>query len=120
MDRPVPAVIDTPTEDMDEIERRDKNICWKIKGIAGQMTYRLFSKYGNPKFSDEKLEEFTKAFQAKYAVALLESHLTLLLRRSTNFIGSKSLNYAIKYVGQATKMPVTMTKLKPFVEKLLY
>jgi hypothetical protein len=35
MDRPVPAAIENLTEDMDEIEKRDKNICWKIKGIAG-------------------------------------------------------------------------------------
>jgi hypothetical protein len=35
-------------------------------------------------------------------------------------VGSKALNFAIKFVGQATKMPLTMGKLKPFVEKLLY
>ena len=80
----------------------------------------MFSKYGNPKFAEEKLEEFSKTFRDKYAVPLLESHLTLLLRRKTNFIGSKCLNYSIKYVGQATKMPATMTNLKPFVERLLY
>jgi hypothetical protein len=80
----------------------------------------MFSKYGNPKFAEEKLEEFSKTFRDKYAVPLLESHLTMLLRRKTNYIGSKCLNYAIKYVGQATKMPLTMTKLKPFVERLLY
>jgi hypothetical protein len=76
----------------------------------------MFSKYGNPKYAEEKLEAFSKAFREKYAVPLLESHLTLLLRRKTNFIGSKSLNYAIKFVGQSTKMPATMTKLKPFIE----
>lgn len=80
----------------------------------------MFSKYGNPKFADDKLKEFSKTFGEKYAVPLLESHLTQLLRRKTNFIGSKSLNYAIKYVSQATKMAATMTKLKPFVEKILY
>ena len=35
IDRPVPASIESPSEDMDEIESRDKNICWKLKGIAG-------------------------------------------------------------------------------------
>ena len=80
----------------------------------------MFSKYGNPKFADEKLEEFSAAFREKYAVTLLESHLSLVLRKKTNFIGSKALNFAIKYVGQSTKMPLTMNKLKPFVEKLLY
>jgi hypothetical protein len=80
----------------------------------------MFSKYGNPKFADEKLEDFSKAFRDTFVVPLLESHLTLVLRRKTNFIGSKALNFAIKYVGQATKMPISMAKLKPFVEKLLY
>jgi importin-7 len=115
----VPAAIETLTEDMDEIEKRDKNMYWKIKGVAGQMTYRLFSKYGNPKYAEDKLSEFSKAFRDKYSLPLLESHLTLLLKRKMNFIGSKSLNYSIKYVSQCTKMPHTMNKLKPFVEKLL-
>jgi hypothetical protein len=35
LDRPVPADFETLTEDMEEIEKRDKLICWKIKGIAG-------------------------------------------------------------------------------------
>jgi len=51
---------------------------------------------------------------------LLESHLGVVIKRQTNFVGSKSLNFAIKYVSQSTKMPVTMKKLKPFIEKLLY
>jgi len=50
LDRPVPAELDSFVEDMDEIENRDKNIVWKTKGIAAKVTYRLFSKYGNPKF----------------------------------------------------------------------
>ena len=45
--------------------------------------------------------------------------MQLVLRRKTNFVGSKALNFGIKYVSQSTKMPATMTKLKPFVEKLL-
>lgn len=119
MDRPVPETLDSPTEDMDEIEKRDKHISWKLKGIAGQCTYRLFSKYGNPKFSDESLEEFSASFKAKYALPLLESHLQLVLKRKTHFVGSKALNFGIKYVSQSTKMPATMNSLKPFVEKLL-
>jgi hypothetical protein len=35
MDRPVPPALENLTEDMEEIEKRDKNICWKVKGIAG-------------------------------------------------------------------------------------
>jgi hypothetical protein len=50
LDRPVPAELESFVEDMNEIEERDKHIIWKTKGIAAKTTYRLFSKYGNPKF----------------------------------------------------------------------
>lgn len=50
---------------------------------------------------------------------MLESHLQLVLKRKTHFVGSKALNFGIKYVSQSTKMPATMIKLKPFLEKLL-
>jgi hypothetical protein len=81
----------------------------------------MFSKYGKFKFAEEKKkEEFSKIFHQKYAVPLLESNLTLLLRRKTNFVGSKCLNYAINYVCEATRKPVTINNLKPFVERLIY
>jgi importin-7 len=120
MDRPLPAELDSMVEDMDEIERRDKHICWKTKGIAAQTTYRMFSKYGNPKHAADAYVEFAKVFKSKYAISLLESHLQTVLRRQTNFIGSKALNFGIKFVSQSTKMAETMAKLKPFVEKLLF
>lgn len=63
IDRPVPAELESFNEDMDVIEERDKHIVWKTKGIAAKTSYRLFSKYGNPKFVDEKLEVFSKKFQ---------------------------------------------------------
>ena len=78
------------------------------------------SKYGNPKFVDQEREAFSKMFQDKYAVPLLESHLALVFKRKTHFVGSKTLNFAIKYVSAATKIQITMDKLKPFVENLLY
>ena len=34
MDRPMPPQLDSPVEDMNEIEKRDKHICWKTKGVA--------------------------------------------------------------------------------------
>jgi len=45
-------------ENMDEIAERDKQIHWKIKGMAAKITYRLFSKYGNPKYADEEHKAF--------------------------------------------------------------
>jgi hypothetical protein len=39
---------------MTVIEARDKHIQWKIKGMAATITYRLFSKYANITYVDEK------------------------------------------------------------------
>jgi len=51
---------------------------------------------------------------------LLESHLKLLLDRETKFVGSKCLNWAIKFVSAGTKLSITMQKLKPFVDRIMY
>ena len=62
MDRPVPEALEAFVEDMDEIEKRDNHIIWKIKGIATKTTYRIFSKYGNFRYVDDKYIEFSKYF----------------------------------------------------------
>ena len=51
---------------------------------------------------------------------LLESHLQLMFRRKSGFVGSKTLNFNIKFVAASTKLPRTMTKLLPFIENILY
>jgi len=54
--------LDLFSENIDEIVARDKAIQWKIKGMVAKITYRLFSKYGNPKIADEKHKDFSKRF----------------------------------------------------------
>ena len=43
-----------------------------------------------------------------------------MFRRKTNFVGSKALNFAIKYLSSSTKIEKTMEMLKPFIDNLLY
>lgn len=43
-----------------------------------------------------------------------------VLKKKTNFVGSKTLNFSIKYIIQSTKLPSTMKVLYPFIERLLY
>ena len=66
MDLDVPETLGSLTEDMYEIENRDENILWKVKGLAGKLTYRLFSK-----FSDDELEgadlDFANSASAKFS-----------------------------------------------------
>ena len=44
----------------------------------------------------------------------------LMFARKTSFVGSKCLNFVIKYVSSATKLERTMNKLKPFMDNILY
>lgn len=43
-----------------------------------------------------------------------------MFKRKTNFVGSKTLNYVIKLVSSATKVELTMNKMLPFLENILY
>ena len=51
---PVPQELLGKTERNDEIKARNKHICWKIKGQAAKIAYRLFAKYGDIEFVEEK------------------------------------------------------------------
>ena len=120
LDRPLPAALEAFAEEMGEVEARDRSAHWKIKAIAAKITYRLFQKYGNPQAVEDELVDFSKYFKDTFAVALLESHLQLVFRRKQAFVGTGALNYALRFVSQATKMPTTMHALRPFVENLLF
>ena len=95
---------------------------WKIKGITAKATYRLFMKYGDPNTAEKKelTKQFANTVMLKYSIPLLESHVSLLLQREKQFVGSKALNFAIKFVSQAIKRPHTMGKLKPLVGNILF
>lgn len=95
---------------------------WKIKGITAKTTYRLFMKYGDPNTAEKNdiAKQFANKVMLNYSIPLLESHVTLLLQREKQFVGSKALNFAIKFCSQAIKRPNTMEKLKPLVENILF
>jgi hypothetical protein len=44
----------------------------------------------------------------------------LMFARKTQFVGSKCLNFVIKYISSATKLVRTMVKLKPYMDSILY
>ena len=123
LDMPVPAELESATEDIDEIARRDKHIIWKLKAQAARMTFRLFMRYANgAKYigNNEADKHWVEFFIENYAETLCESHLQIVFKRKTNFVGSKTLNFVIKLVAQATKVEKTMTKMMPFLENILY
>ena len=88
--------------------------------MSAKITYRLFSKYANPVYGKDGYEQFIHYFSNTFSELLLETHLTLMFARKTNFVGSKCLNFNIKFVSASVKIPKTMSILKPFIESILY
>jgi hypothetical protein len=120
LDQPLPDSLTSFVEEMDIIAARDKTIQWKLRGVISKCTYRLFSKYGNHNYAHDADVPFVKYFADNFAEMLLESHLQLMFKRKSGFVGSKTLNFNIKYVTAATKLQRTMEKLKPFIQNILY
>ena len=86
----------------------------------------MFNKYIDTKrFKHEFLndrvntKEFSVKFNNKYSVPLLQSHIQLLFSSKKSFVGTKSLNLAIKFVTAATRNKKMMEIVKPHVEKIL-
>lgn len=90
--------------------------------MASKITFRLFSKYGNPTYTKDQVqfEAFGVYFRNNFNLTLLESHLQLMFSRKTNFVGSKCLNFNIKVVSASLKIEETMAKLKPYIDNILY
>lgn len=120
LDMPLPPHLDTATENPEDIAVRDKSIQWKIKAQAARITFRLFSKYTSTKYLQGDELAWNKSFLEQYAETLCESHLQIMFKRKTNFVGSKTLNYVIKLVTSATKVKKTMDRLIPFIDNILY
>jgi hypothetical protein len=122
LDMPLPHHLEAATDDIEDIIERDSTIQWKIKAQAARITFRLFSRYSNPGFSNGDKEEkaWCEYFQAEFSETLCESHLQLMFKRKTHFIGSKTLNFVIKLVTAATKINRTMAKMLPFIDNILY
>lgn len=123
LDMPVPEELETATEDVDQIVIRDKHIIWKLKAEAARITFRLFMRYANmAKYANHTNndKQWCTFFIENFSETLCESHLQLMFKRKTHFVGFKALNFVIKLVSQATKVERTMAKMLPFVENILY
>jgi hypothetical protein len=48
------------TDDQDLIEKHEKNLHWKIKGVLSKLSYRIFSRYSTKDFSQSDSESYFK------------------------------------------------------------
>ncbi len=59
-------------------------------------------------------------FLENFSHGMLLSAISLLLKCKSEFVGNAALNFSIKYIQYAVKIPFTMEVLKPYVENILF
>ena len=80
LDMECPPDLNTPTDDQNEIQRRDKSS--PFSGKSRELQEKLLTGYsssmdGNPSLVEDKVltKTFSNSFSLKYSIPLLESHL---------------------------------------------
>jgi hypothetical protein len=112
LNNPVPKNLSSLTNYTIEIEKRDKSIDWELKKEAAQVTYVIFSRYGRKEYiSSYKDVEWGTNFVQEFFKMLLDSHLKILLSRQTFFVGTKTLNFAMKFVRCCTHIEAVMNTI---------
>lgn len=51
---------------------------------------------------------------------LLDSHLTLVFKRKSHYVGSRALIYSLRFLTKAVTIPLAMNILQPYLENLLF
>ena len=80
------------------------------------------NRYGNNKsgFRQNAKANFCLQIDQKYVQPLLDSHLKILNAKKTQFVGIKTLNYALRFVGIALKTAKTRKMCQEHIELILF
>jgi hypothetical protein len=106
-----------PTEIADRMEWP----WWKAKKWICQITSRMLTRFGNPKFTDKNHQAFATYFAENCAPKLLEAKMHLLsLRAQNQFCTSKVLQLSLTYVTGSIEQIRTYRLIKPHLNFVLF
>jgi hypothetical protein len=110
-----------PTGQPTEIAERQEWPWWKAKKWICQITSRMLTRFGNPKFADKNHQAFAKFFAENCAHKLLEAKMHMLSLRSQNmFCTNKVLQLSLTYVTGSIEQIRTYRLIKPHMQFLLF
>ncbi len=101
----VDPALEVPTEDDEIIKARKSSEFLKMKKAISHIFYRVFTKYGNPKFAQKEYKKFSQLVESKYNAGLLTINLEVLQESKTKFVHPHVLSLALKFVSNAVKHP---------------
>ena len=115
----VNPTFETLTEDEEEIKIRKKSEVLKMKKAISHIFYRIFQKYGNPKFAQKELKEFSKFVQDNLAQGLLTINIQILQDSKQKFVHPHTLSLAFRYIAETVKHPKFNSMIKQSLTDLL-
>ena len=120
LELPLPEELLSLTEDEAIIQQRKKSKFWQLKKISLEILYRLFQKYGNPKFWKKgEYVLFSRLINSQYILAIVERAVSLLKASVDIYIDPTTLMYAIKTITQSIKNESTFPLIKPLLLEIL-
>ena len=120
LDSPIPPNLESPTQDDEECQIREKNVLWQNKKWCGRVLQRFIQKYGNPKFENKENKGLATLFEEKYSVSFLETFVAILFKRKSLFVSRKLLHFSLKYVFYALRLAKTWVTIHPHLEKIMF
>ena len=66
------------------------------------------------------IKKFVQEFQSMYLQRLNECHLGILLSRTTNFVGTRTLALSIKFISLNMKYKETRELIRPKIDAILF
>ena len=99
---------------------------WQIRAEVCRIIYRLYINYGvrEMQLTGAELQAHKKFNQAgfydQHVDSLVSAFLKILNKRQTNFVGTLTLIYSMKFLTICANNPLANKKLAPFVLKFLY
>lgn len=71
-------------------------------------------------YESAKVKNFTETFQKVHLQRLTQSHLNLILKKKTQFVGTRTLALSIKFLTQSMTQKDTRMMIKPHIETILF
>lgn len=104
-----------------DLEDRVKWPWWKMKKWAAHISYRLFSRYSQPKNCNPGNDrQFAELFQKHCMIKLLDAHLELLHRLGQGeYFTPRVTNLLLQYLSHAVEVKEAYQHIKNAVEPLL-
>ena len=119
LDMKVPEDLESFTDMPLTIEKRDKSTLWRLKFEASRICHHLFNKYGMVDYVNDDEMSFHKQLMDEFFEPLLDSFIKILNRRRTHFVGTKTLNFTMKFFSTCTRVAPAMEKIIPYVETIM-